>query len=77
MTWYGKTTVPDIRDVQLRSILVLGLNMNIRLDKISKISMEHIFTTSDDATLTPVESIKHSTVQRNYRLCEWDASTLL
>lgn len=75
--WYGCQQLPDIRDSQLHSILAIGINMGMRFDVISKLQMKNVSVTSDGVTLTIVESIKNSTIKRNYRLREWDGNTLL
>lgn len=31
--WFGSSSKPDVRDIQLHSILVLGLNLGLRLMK--------------------------------------------
>lgn len=75
--WYGIVKIADLRHVQLYSNHVIGLIMHMRFDEISKFYMEHISTTPVGALLTSIGSIKNSTIQKNYRLREWEVITLL
>lgn len=72
--WHGIKSKEDVRDIQLHSIIVIGLNLGLRFDGISQIQMQHISTTSDAVVLTMVESIKNSATQRNYTLRDWDGN---
>lgn len=75
--WYGVLNHSGIHDVQLRCFLVLGLGMVMSFDEISKLSMENESMNSNGTVLLPLESIKSSTVQRNYSIREWEGHTLL
>lgn len=75
--WYGCGRALDVRDIMLHSIFVLGLNLGLRFDEINKLKVEHVSVTSDGVIITMTEAIKNSTVQRNYRLREWDGNTAM
>lgn len=46
MFWFGRKESPYISDVQLHSILVLGLNLGLRFEEVSKLGTEQVSTTS-------------------------------
>jgi len=75
--WYGRDGETAICDVELHAVLVLGLNLGLRYDEISKLKAEHVSVGSGGETLTLCEAIKNSTVQRDYHLREWDGNTPL
>lgn len=72
--WFGADSLeenrkqPDSRDILLHAILCLGLNVGLRFDEVSKLSMEHLTIDSGQITFTIVQSIKNSTEQRNYEV---------
>lgn len=64
-------------DILLHAILVVGLNLGLRYDEISKLKIEHVSVVSGNITMTLLESIKNSTVERLYQIEEWPADTKL
>lgn len=67
----------DARDVQLYAIFLVGLNLGLRFDEVSKLKVEHITVNSRTVHLTRREAIKNSTEQRNYTIREWPEHTAL
>lgn len=75
--WYGRGSPVLIEDVLLHAILVVGLNLGLRYDEITKIRVENVSIYSGGCTMTMNQSIKNSTVQRTYRLSDWEGNTPL
>ena len=75
--WYGKNAPVHLEDVLLHAVLVVGLNLGLRYDEITKLRIESKSVYSGGCTMTINESIKNSTVQRTYHLTDWDGNTAL
>lgn len=57
--WYSAVKKVDVSEVQLHTSMIHGSNMEIRLDEISKINVEHVYTIPDEGILTLVKSVKN------------------
>lgn len=79
--WYGSEYVEqnglDIRDVQLHAICFMGLNLGLRFDELAKLKIDHVSVDEGCLTMTITESIKNSTVQRDYRVRRWPGKSAL
>lgn len=77
--WFGSNygKMIDIRDIQLHAIFLLGLNLGLRYDEISKLQLQRVSVNSEGIVITLVEAIKNSTVQRDYRLRDWEGDESL
>eukprot|EP00178_Gracilaria_changii_P020163 TRINITY_DN585_c0_g2_i2.p1 TRINITY_DN585_c0_g2~~TRINITY_DN585_c0_g2_i2.p1 ORF type:complete len:424 (-),score=38.19 TRINITY_DN585_c0_g2_i2:1118-2389(-) len=74
--WFGSSQM-EIMDIVFHSVCVLGLNLGLRYDEVSKLRMENVSIGRQSATLTSKTAIKNSTVERVYELAEWDGNTAL
>lgn len=75
--WFALDRVPDVCDVQLHAIMVVGLNLGMQFDEVRKINMENISVTSDGILITIYEIIKNETHGRIYNVREWDGNSSL
>ncbi len=64
MFWFGGEKPANLSDIELHSILVLGMHLGLRFDEISKLKVEHISTDGLDTSLTVRTTIKNSTEER-------------
>ncbi len=72
---FGEEKPANLCDIELHSILVLGVHLGLRFDEISKLRVEHISTDGLDTSLNIRKTIKHSTEESIYTLREWPGNT--
>jgi len=65
----------DVRDVLIHAAIVVGMNIGLRYDEVTKLKVESLSVLPDEIRMTIVESIKNSTVRRDYQLMEWPGNS--
>lgn len=81
--WFGSSEAEDEselidpRDVQLHTILFLGLKLEPWFDEISKLTTEHLTIGCRGTTFTNARYTKNSTEQRSYEVKECPGDTIL
>ena len=79
--WFGGTTLsnrlPNKRDVALHAALIVGMNMGMRFDELSKIHISEVSVDNGKVVMNLRQKIKNSTTFRSYKLRDWPASSLI
>lgn len=60
----------DARDVQLHALFLVWINPRFQCDEVSKFQTQNMSIVSGEIHFSITETIKNSTVQRNYGICE-------
>ena len=74
--WHGSDGKVDPRDEAIHAIWLLGLNLGLRFDEVSKLRLENVTVDDNNITISLLVSIKNSTVQRDYVFREWPSPAL-